>query len=734
MFQQRLTWFWIGLMVFALAIIGRLAQIQVADAAEYERLAERILTRKPIYIAAPRGAIRDLAGRPLVSDEPAADVRIHYAVLAGRPDVLRAYLIDVAKAYRQQDKRPRDMRLTDIAAELEAELPAMWARLSALSGVPEWELQLRVQRINARVDRWRANAKQPIREESQLLPVLEDVDQRVALAVRMELEPKYPWLRVLPGARRVAHADADPLVHVVGRLGAASPDRIAADPLAGDELRCLRADERCGIAGLERLAETSLRGQRGRIVQNFSREVIERVEPTPGRDVQLTIDAELQRYVYDLLAQAVAERPETHRAGAAAVVIDVASREVRALVSYPAYSFEDFNAQYEQLQRDPKQLPLMFRAVQAQYPPGSICKAVTLIGGLSDGVINADTRIHCTGFLRPEAPDHFRCWIYNLNPGLTHDITDTPAGQDGASAVKNSCNIFFYKVGERLGAARLCEWFTNLGLGRRAGTGLVEEVNGVVPNEDYLKRTAKRGFQPSDAWNFAIGQGEVTITPLQAANVAASIASGQWAPVRLAYDSAGHGFGLAPEQPVPLADRHLQVLRRGMWRSVNERGGTGAPARLTSDEYELCGKTGSAQAQPRPIAYRYTFEWPDGSRREAVGYLEEDARAELNAPDLKCVGRHCVARFPQLEEGAKLPAHAWFMGFTESTRTARGEKPRGPVYAISVVIEYGESGGKMAGPVARKIAERLLELAPAMEAAGPAQGDAEQYGEPQGDD
>ena len=177
-----------------------------------------------------------------------------------------------------------------------------------------------------------------IREETQLIPLLEDVGNDVALAVRQQMEDR-PWLRVVPCSRRESY-DADSVAHVLGRLGAASPERIANDPFRGDELRALKSGERCGVSGVEYLAEAALRGTRGRIVQDYNWQPVERQDPVPGRDVDLTIDLDLQQHILGLLEQAVSEREAP--AGAAAVVIDAASREVRALVSYPTYSYENF--------------------------------------------------------------------------------------------------------------------------------------------------------------------------------------------------------------------------------------------------------------------------------------------------------------------------------------------------------------------------------------------------------
>jgi penicillin-binding protein 2 len=706
MFERRLTIFWMILTAIAALIIGRLVQIQVVDAAEYQSLAERLLTRDPQYLSAPRGTIFDRDGTPLLRDEPSYSICIQYDVLADPIAPDGRYMSRVARALRRRGDFPADMPVRDVVHELVAyELPWMWRRLANLAGTTVADLHARAAEIRDRIDRIRrVTGQDRIREQTQRLPLLEQIDNELALATRLELE-QFPWIRVIPATSRIAH-DVDALPHVLGRMGAASPPRIADDPLRGDELRELRPRDRCGITGVERLGELSLRGTRGRVLEAYDGAEIERIDPIPGRDVYLTIDADLQRDVMKLLEAAVPT--SQHPAGASAVVIDVATREIRALASYPAYSYEEYGERYGALRADTRRLPLKFRAVAAQYPPGSICKAISLIGALTDGKITAHTRIHCTGYLLPEKPTIFRCWITNQHPGVTHDITDDPRGQDAESAVKNSCNIYFYKVGGMLGPERLCYWFSRFGLGRTQGTDLIEESPGIVPNSEWLEHAQGRTHRTSDAWNFAIGQGEVTATPLQAANVAATIASGQWQPVHLAFDDAGRALGADPTPPIQFNPDHLRVLRRGMWRVVNDPSGTARRARLDVDGYEFCGKTGSAQTVPRVLDYRYIFEWPDGRRESVVALSKDEALDSFGDEKPEYRGRRANRRYPALEEGEKLPAHAWFIGFTQPTTTPRGAAPTGKVYAISVLIEFGGSGGRIAGPVAKAIAERLL--------------------------
>lgn len=715
MFEKRLKWFTLLLAGVTLVVLLRLVQIQVVRAEHYQALADGMLTQPTRYYRAARGSILDRRGRVLVSDIPAFDVAMHYAVLSGHSE---RYLRALAGQRHRRGLTPPGQTLEDTLIELRGGVAETWERLAALTGRPLEELldvgelvRRRVERIRERRERV-LGVVEPVREEQSFHTVVGGVDDGLALRARMELE-QYPWVAIQPGTRRVAH-DADHLVHVLGRLGAASRERLEEDPLAYDELRRLVPGDLCGISGVERAAELNLRGTRGRVSFRFDGSVAERIEPRRGRDVLLTIDAALQRSVLDILQRAVdaSEFP----AGGSAVVIDVLRREVLALVSYPVYAHDSHSQEYERLRRDTRWLPLRFRAVADQYPPGSTCKAIALVAALSDGLASPQERIHCRGFLLPNQPNIFRCWIYNQH-GTTHDDSHNPAGQSAEDAVRNSCNIYFFTIGQRLGAARICDWFEQFGLGRLQGTGLIEESPGIVPTESWLRDAQGRGHQTADAWNYAIGQGEVTTTPLQAANIAATIAAGRWEPVRLIRDEQGDPLRVAVEPARSFDESACRVLRAGMWRVVNEDGGTARAARLALRGFELCGKTGSAQATPRVLRSAYTVEWPDGRRRTVTAESEEDALATAADQPVdgawaearpRVVARRTVERYPPWQPGQPLPSHAWFIGYTQPAGTPRGAAPQEDVYAVAVIIEYGGSGGRVAGPVARDIAQAVL--------------------------
>lgn len=714
MFERRLRWFIFVMVGLAAIIVARLVQIQVVQAAQFEALADTQLTQPTQHLRAPRGAILDRAGRVLVRDVPTYDITLHFAILSG--DNAR-YLNAVARELRRRDKAAAAAPLAETVAELRRQVDATWRRLAELGATDLEELRERAARIRARVEAVKRVVQRSspnvrlIREENMLHALIENVDERVALQAQIEFQDQR-WLRIVPSSHRVTDG-ADAFAHLIGRMGLPDADRIASDRYADDPLRALDRNDRCGVSGVELLADYELRGTRGRYAENFDRTVLEHVLPTPGRNVRLTIDADVQQRVLELLGAAV-ERSE-HPAGGAAVVIDVETRDVVALASYPTYSLARFDAEFDALRRDGRRMPLRARAISNIYPPGSTCKVITLYGGLAEGVVAENARIRCGGHFLPNDTTKFRCWIYNQYPGVTHDMRGFPNGLNASDAIRNSCNIYFFTVGDRLGLDRLGHWFSAFGFGRTAGTGLIEEAAGIVPTSEWLARNrpGEPRAQPADPWNYSIGQGEVAATPLQAANVAATIAAGQWRGVHLARDETGNPLGPV-DAPISFDPGRMRVLREGMWRVVNERGGTAHVARLKSEGYVLCGKTGSAQAVPLVLNTRYFFEWPDGRRETVVEASREDAErrfVDLAEPPM-LVGWRAHERFPPWQEGDKLPAHAWFIGYTQPAGTPRGAVPRGKVYAISVLIEFGGSGGNVAAPIAREIAELLLAEAP----------------------
>ena len=200
------------------------------------------------------------------------------------------------------------------------------------------------------------------------------------------------------------------MAHVLGRTGRVSAEHIAEDPNADDPFARYRADEDRGITGAERAAESLLRGRRGQKVLDRDGNIIlsEMIEAENGRDVALTIDVALQARLYRLMHETVGKIPESN--GGAIVVLDVPTREVLALVSYPAYDPNRFDELYASLRDDTEHLPLRFRAIANRYAPGSTIKPLACLTGLTSGVITLDSQETCTGYLFESHRDRWRCW------------------------------------------------------------------------------------------------------------------------------------------------------------------------------------------------------------------------------------------------------------------------------------------------------------------------------------
>jgi cell division protein FtsI/penicillin-binding protein 2 len=389
------------------------------------------------------------------------------------------------------------------------------------------------------------------------------------------------------------------------------------------------------------------------------------------------------------------------------VVLDVPSREALALVSYPSYDPAEWDEQYPWLRDDTDRLPLSFRAVANRYAPGSIVKPLVCLAGLVNRRITLDTREDCLGYLDPQHPDRRRCWeIHGTNLRKAHGSIDV------VEALTGSCNVFLFRVGERLGVDALCSAFDMACLGRSTGIGLREENPGINPTPDWLMKEKGTEVYPAHAWNFSIGQGELAVTPIQAANLAAIYASGRFRHVSLWRPQASR-----PEWVLPGTAEQWSAIRRGIFGVVNDPSGTAHDfARFEHERYCLMGKTGSATAHPWPTAYRIPYVDATGQQGTTI------LRAGAKGPACK----RFEAEFPgatydpdQVSVSATWPrevardsnySHAWFAGYLQAVNgQGQPEEWQAPRVAFAVLVEFGGSGGRTSGPLAREIADLLFE-------------------------
>lgn len=448
-----------------------------------------------------------------------------------------------------------------------------------------------------------------------------------------------------------------------------------------------REGDRVGDTGVERAMEHALRGLRGVQIRQLDTEAQRIVAAEPGRDVKLTLDAILQARIQAAmepelgLAQVQAwhgnlsaTQPVGTRLFGAAVVLDIDSGDILAMVSTPTFT-------RRQVREDPASLyntekypdllvttPAVNRAMDKAYQPGSIVKSILLAGAVSRGNFTVDQRIACTGHLLPSQPNAYRCWVYKQfqtthNAVLGHD-------PDGSEAVMASCNIFFFTLGRRLGVEGVIDLY------RRFGVGEVFDVWGsernmggggpVFPGRLGQDRVGG-GLTLGDAIQMGIGQGPVAWTPLHAANAYATLARGTGIAVgpRLIE-------GLARPDPVELGldAGGVALAMRGLELAVRDPKGTGHHLTINGVQEPMFnaegvlvwGKTGTAAASP------VVTKDPDGEGPE---------RGEI------------------LESGD----HSWFVIMVGRDR---------PQYAIAVVMDFAGSGGKVSGPIANQIIHALI--------------------------
>lgn len=414
--------------------------------------------------------------------------------------------------------------------------------------------------------------------------------------------------------------------------------------------KTLRPGDLVGQAGLERRYDALLRGVDGRsreIVNSRGRKIseLDRIEPTPGRTVMLTVDMQITE----------ALRAAFQGKVGSAVLLDVRTGDVLALVSEPSYDSNVLTGHFSReewmtILSNPYH-PLQNRAINNVHSPGSTFKLTIAIGGLEEGIITPGTTFFCPGSATIYGHT-FNCW---------------KAGGHGTmnlhSAIVNSCNVYFYQVGKKLGIERIARYARILGFGSPTGVDLTGEQPGLVPDPQWKKSARGADWYPGETISVAIGQGSLLVSPLQMAYHAALIASSghTFRPhvLRSYWDATGQVFPNDPREgarAVGISDAVFEQVRNGMWGAVNQ-GGTGYRAAVTGRD--VCGKTGTVQ-----VASKANLKNP-GAVSEA------------------------------------LKVHSWFVGFAPLDK---------PEVAVAVFVEHGGAGGEAAAPIAKTAFEAYFSL------------------------
>jgi penicillin-binding protein 2 len=435
--------------------------------------------------------------------------------------------------------------------------------------------------------------------------------------------------------------------HLIGYLGEINRADLRKQAYAG-----YRSGDLIGKLGVEKTAESFLMGKRGgrqvevdatgRVIR-----VIKTVDSIPGHNVYLTIDKSLQQKAEKLLKG---------RAGAI-VAMDPKNGDILALASSPSFDQNVFieglsHQQWRSLVSNPLK-PLRNKAIQGEYPPASTYKIVTAMAGLEERVIDENTTFFCPGFFF-YGGRAYRCWKKGGH-GTVNVL----------KALAESCDVFFYQVGLKLGVDRIAWYAKATGLGTKTGIDLDHEGRGLIPTADWKHQRTGVPWQRGETLSIAIGQGYNLVTPIQMAVLTSAVANGgiRYKPniireIRTAEGERKKSFKPEVVGRLSASKQTLALLHRGLWEVVNGERGTAKIARL--EGIEICGKTGTAQV---------------------FGYKSDEER-EKEKPDY-------------------LKPHAWFVAYGPTSD---------PKIAVSVLIEHGEKGSTAAAPVASAIIKSYLAL------------------------
>lgn len=558
--------------IFAIFLL-RLFYLQIIKGDEYKTIAESNRLRT-IKVPAPRGIIYDRNNKPLVKNIPSYDVSL----------------------VREEMKDPE--------------------ALEALCNI----LGLDPAAVKGRLDS-AVNPFEPIK-------VKENISwEEVAKIEARRLDFPGVQIDVETGREYIYGSVAS---HVVGYLGRLTPKQ-AKSPDFSD----VPKSAFIGQWGIEKIYDKYLRGVAGgRIIEvdAIGREVraFGEKEPVKGNDIKLTIDIDLQVKAEELLK---------NKAGAV-VALDTNTGDILVLASAPAFDpnlfargikYEDWEA----VINDPKK-PLLNRALQSQYPPGSTFKIITAIAGREQGILTDETKVVCRGGLY--LGSHlFKCW---RNKG--HGVVAFKR------AVVESCDVFFYEAGRKIGIDKIADYASAFGLGEPAGINLADEKSGIVPSTAWKYKIKKEQWYMGETLNTAIGQGYVSATPAQMARLISAVANnGKLYKLNLIKET-----GATPQvvREVHLKPETFEAVRNALAGVVAGPGGTGYMAR--SSIVNIAGKTGTAQV----VSEKKGGKKPTGDYRD----------------------------------------HAWFVAY------APAEDPQ---IAMSVFVEHGGHGGSASAPIAKAVIE-----------------------------
>jgi penicillin-binding protein 2 len=692
MYDKRIKIFVILSAALLLVCLLRLTQMQLLPSSSVQSDIEELKRQRgqSRQLKTVRGKILDRTGKKVLAvDEPHFQLCINYKITCFMDDRVRQ-----GKLLRAADKEDADA-VAEAQKEMDvglADLNHIISKCAQFKAVEPSEIKTEIQKINDFI--WNLRAFQAwarkfpdseVREKYNSIISIPDYEamadfenketdptERLRLVNKVDItEMHRPWpllelktdddifaaqleflnvegIQILPEARR-SYPYGSVAAHTIGWVGPVTLNEEDRGLFEDDKLSSYLSGEICGREdGVEYVCETILRGKRGEEVKDIDGQLT-RTDIQFGKDVTLTLDIELQQRIENYLTTYPHE--PNCGPGMAAVVIDVGTGDILALVSMPLFDLNRVRYDYGDLANDPDK-PLINRAINERYPPGSVVKPLILIAGLESGTITPEQTIECTA---QKAPIGWpSCWVYNRY-GTGHD--SKWENNNARNAIRGSCNIYFSHLADRIDPLVLQQWLFKFGYGRNilfppdsiAQTELsrnLRQLSGVISN------TIPRGpissleqvppLSESERRWFGIGQGKLLVTPLQVANAMAAIARGGfYKRPRLFLDEPNDSSSETIDLGV--SSQTLEVIYDGMSAVVSETGGTAYSTfgpiltSLIEQDIKVYGKTGSTQA----------------------------------------------------------PENAWFAGFVTDSQNNS--------IAIALVVEGGQHGSSDAAPLARDI-------------------------------
>lgn len=645
---------WFILLILGLYLI-RLWQLQFLEGGSWQTRAERQQSRL-VTVSPPRGVIYDRNGGILVRNIPAYNVTITPGYLPDDAERERAVLMRLAQLIDIPYSTTRGLDLPKYQSELRtvgrADFPPYGEQ--PVDGL--FEMVQKVRYL----------------EPYEPIVVEQNIERDLALLIAQEGSVTMPGvgIQIIP-RRNYTHGPQT--AQILGFLAPIPEGQVADYEGKGYNPNI----DRIGYAGVEAQMEEFLRGTPGRRlvekdVLGQELQTISETPPSPGDNIYLTLDMELQQVVEDAL---VAGLDAANSRRGVVVALDPRDGQVLSMVSLPTYDNNMFSKKldmdaYRALLSDPHR-PLINHAIADQIPPGSVFKIIPATAALQEGVINRYTIINDPGIIRlpnkfapndPKLAQPFYCWI-NLQYGGGHGPMSI------VDALAQSCDTFFYEIGggfeetkfQGLGIERLAAYSRLFGLGAVTRIDIPGEAGGLVPSPTWKRQVYQETWTTGDTYITAIGQGNMLVTPLQMANAFAVVANGGtlYVPQLIHHVADTEGNIIRPFTPVishtlDVAASVWQIVREGLDLAVSETG-TGRRAELPELGINVAGKTGTAE------------------------YCD----------DIALKAGRC-----DVEEGKTLPTHAWFAAYAPF---------EAPQIVVVVWIYDGGEGSTRAAPVAQKI-------------------------------